>query len=149
MKSWTLPVQQDIISGDHYIQLNDDILAESGFKIGDDLSWIDNKDGSFTLAKQKELDDIYVVSTVSTFVVRYAVRAKSLQDALDHVAGRANDSDFKELSQNHTGYDVIDGSKHTPEEYLDRFDDENTYLQSWSDAQKFNMINEIDREADI
>ncbi len=52
MKSWTLLVKKDPNSEDHYIELTEEILNESGFKIGDELHWIDNRDGSFTLMKE-------------------------------------------------------------------------------------------------
>jgi len=52
MKSWVLEVKEDIDSGDCYIEFPDEVLKESGFKIGDELFWIDNKDGSFTLIKE-------------------------------------------------------------------------------------------------
>ena len=51
-KQWTLNVEEDPSTGDYYIQLSDEILRESGFKIGDELYWIDNGDGSFTLMKE-------------------------------------------------------------------------------------------------
>jgi hypothetical protein len=52
MKSWTLTVKEDSETGECYIEFTDEILKESGFKIGDSLYWIDNCDGSFTLMKE-------------------------------------------------------------------------------------------------
>jgi hypothetical protein len=49
--SWILDVQEDV-NGDLYLQLTEEILAESGMKIGDHLSWVDNGDGSFMLIKE-------------------------------------------------------------------------------------------------
>lgn len=49
-KSWTIPVQYDE-QGQAYIVLPDDAVAMSGFAVGDQLYWHDNKDGSFTLSK--------------------------------------------------------------------------------------------------
>ncbi len=51
-KSWYLDVQQDSESGDFYIELTDEILKESGFKLGDALYWFDNGDGSYTVTKE-------------------------------------------------------------------------------------------------
>ena len=53
MKSWTLEVKQ-LEDGDYILEFNDEILAETGWKEGDNLKWIDNGDGSWTL---KKLDD--------------------------------------------------------------------------------------------
>ena len=51
-KNWILSVEEDTATGDHYIQLTEEILKESGMKIGDHLHWIDNGDGSFTITKE-------------------------------------------------------------------------------------------------
>ena len=53
MKSWTLEVKQ-LEDGDYILEFNDEILAETGWKEGDNLTWIDNGNGSWTL---KKLDD--------------------------------------------------------------------------------------------
>jgi bifunctional DNA-binding transcriptional regulator/antitoxin component of YhaV-PrlF toxin-antitoxin module len=53
-KSWTLEVQQHE-DGEHFIEFPDDVLQEAGWKEGDVIEWIDNKDGSWTL--QKKLDE--------------------------------------------------------------------------------------------
>jgi hypothetical protein len=50
-KSWILDVQEDA-NGDLYLQLTEEMLVESGMKIGDHLSWVDNGDGSFMLIKE-------------------------------------------------------------------------------------------------
>ena len=52
MKSWRLDVQEDPNTGDFFIQISDEMLKESGLKIGDHLHWIDNQDGSFSLVKE-------------------------------------------------------------------------------------------------
>ena len=53
MKSWTLEVKQ-IEDGDYILEFNDEILTETGWKEGDNLTWIDNGDGSWTLKKLDE-----------------------------------------------------------------------------------------------
>ena len=52
MKSWTLPIKEND-NGEMYIELNDEILEGSGFKIGDTLDWKDNGDGSWSLSKKE------------------------------------------------------------------------------------------------
>jgi bifunctional DNA-binding transcriptional regulator/antitoxin component of YhaV-PrlF toxin-antitoxin module len=48
--TWTIPVEEDE-HGELFITLPDELLEESGLKPGDDVEWIDNSDGSFTLKK--------------------------------------------------------------------------------------------------
>ena len=50
--TYTLEVQYDEETGDHYLQFSDEMLARLGWHAGDELTWIDNKDGSWTLAPQ-------------------------------------------------------------------------------------------------
>ena len=51
MSRWTLEVKK--VEDDYVVELPDDLLKETGWEIGDTLKWIDNQDGSWTLAKEK------------------------------------------------------------------------------------------------
>jgi len=53
-KSWTLEVKEDNETGDAILEFPDDLMQEAGWKEGDTLEWIDNKNGSWTM-KKKEL----------------------------------------------------------------------------------------------
>jgi hypothetical protein len=58
MKSWTLTVEEDPNNPEDLIlPFPEDFLAEVGWKEGDTLEWIDNKDGSWTLSKKAEVTD--------------------------------------------------------------------------------------------
>ena len=50
MKSWILTVEEDGI-----LPLPQDLLDEAGWKEGDHLHWIDNKDGSLSIVKEEDL----------------------------------------------------------------------------------------------
>jgi hypothetical protein len=55
VKKWPVSVQE-IENGDtgqieHFIELPDDLLEQVGWKETDQIDWIDNKDGTFTLKK--------------------------------------------------------------------------------------------------
>ena len=50
MKTWTIELQED---GDELIlPLPEELLADVGWKSGDTIEWIDNKDGSWTMKKK-------------------------------------------------------------------------------------------------
>ena len=71
-KSWVLDVKEcEDGSGDKYIELNDEILAETGWKEGDTLEWIDQGDGSFKMQKKEETTELVMVECVSTFRFPY------------------------------------------------------------------------------
>ena len=50
--NWTLTVQEDPETGDQILEFPDDLMESAGWKEGDVLEWIDNKNGSWTLRKK-------------------------------------------------------------------------------------------------
>lgn len=50
--TWTLDVKQDPETGDQILEFPDDLMESAGWKEGDVLEWIDNKNGSWTLRKK-------------------------------------------------------------------------------------------------
>lgn len=53
MNKYTATVQHDPETGELAIPLPQELLDQLGWTIGDTLSWIDNKDGSFTIKKKE------------------------------------------------------------------------------------------------
>ena len=49
---WSITVEEDPENGDLILPFTDEILSEVGWKTGDTIEWIDNKDGSWTLRKK-------------------------------------------------------------------------------------------------
>lgn len=55
MSSWKIKVEDSNDgSGDLILPFPDDLLESAGWKEGDILEWIDNKNGSWTLRKKDE-----------------------------------------------------------------------------------------------
>jgi bifunctional DNA-binding transcriptional regulator/antitoxin component of YhaV-PrlF toxin-antitoxin module len=54
---WTLTVQEDPETGDQILEFPDDLMESAGWKEGDVLQWIDNKDGSWILRKKENDSD--------------------------------------------------------------------------------------------
>ena len=54
VSKWVLPTQVDGLSGDVFVSFPDDLLDAANLKEGDQVEWIDNNDGSFTLKKVEE-----------------------------------------------------------------------------------------------
>lgn len=138
-KKWTLPIQKTD-DGELYIELNDEILEGSNFKIGDTLSWTDNRDGSYSLTKVE--GELYLVESISIFHMKHVVRAKNAEHAMDEVVMK--NADLKEFSQKHVDDNIIGARKITSKEYLEMFDIDNAYLSTWTDDKKFSMVNTIE-----
>ena len=138
-KSWTINLEEDPETGDLILPLNDDILEQTGWKTGDSIDWIDNKDGSWTM---KKIETQWVlVETVSMFRERYMVEVPVGVDrygkdktlwALDTVTmGEA-----KEFSQEHLGETIVTHHVVTKEDALAMCDKENDYAKKWNDELK-------------
>jgi hypothetical protein len=138
-KIWTINLEEDPETGDLILPLNDDILEQTGWKTGDSIDWIDNKDGSWTM---KKIETQWVlVETVSMFRERYMVEVPVGVDmygkdkaewALDTVTME----EAKEFSQEHLGETIVSHRVVTKEEALALCDKENDYAKKWNDELK-------------
>jgi uncharacterized membrane protein (UPF0127 family) len=54
MTRWIIEVQEDPETGDCILEFPDDLMESAGWKVGDTVEWIDNKDGTWTLRKKDE-----------------------------------------------------------------------------------------------
>ena len=88
---------------------------------------------------------LYVVETVSIFRHRYVVEAREPTHATDEVVCQLINENFKEFSQHHVDECVSSVRKlKDTEDYLELFDEDNDYLDAWTDEEKFKFINRID-----
>lgn len=66
MKSWTVTIEEDPETGELILPFSNEILEELGWKEGDVLEWVDNKDGSWSLVKKKTKKNKKVVAKSKT-----------------------------------------------------------------------------------
>jgi hypothetical protein len=125
-------------NGDLILPLSDELCAEAGWKIGDTIEWIDNGDGSWTMRKKEMEKELVLVECVSTFRMRYVVEvpAGKKEWAMDTVVMQ----EAEEFSQEHIGEQIVSHRVIDEKEYLRLCDEDNAYLQSWSDEQKLKFI---------
>ena len=154
-KSWTINLEEDPETGDLILPLNDDILEQTGWKTGDSIDWIDNKDGSWTM---KKIETQWVlVETISTFRERYMVEVpvgvdKYGKDKADWALDTVTLEEAKEFSQEHLGETIVSHRVVTKEEALALCDKDNDYARVWNDELKiktfFTTMEEHIREND-
>jgi len=131
MSKYTLEVQENE-DGEFFIELNDEILEGTGWKIGDDLVWKDNNDGSWTLSKS---DKVWVlVECVQQYRMRYMVQAPAdhPEYALDDVSMQT----AKEFSQLDIGETIVSHRVISHDDALKLCDEDNDYTSSWTEEQK-------------
>ncbi len=131
-KSWVIELETDPETGDLILPLNDAILEGTGWKPGDTIEWIDNKDGSWTM-KKKEMQWV-LVECVSMFRQRYMVQVPSgkAEWALDTVTMK----EAQEFSQEHLGETIISHRVVTEDEALQLCDKDNSYCHTWNNEKK-------------
>jgi hypothetical protein len=138
-KSWIITLEKDAETGDLILPLNDEILAGTGWKTGDNIEWIDNGDGSWTMRK-KETQWV-LVETVSTFRERYMVEVpvgidRYGKDKADWALDTVTLEEAKEFSQEHLGETIVSHRVVTKEEALALCDKDNDYAKKWNDELK-------------
>lgn len=129
---YTVNVQEDE-NGELILPLPDELLKEAGWKEGDTLKWNENEDGTFSITKKEETEWV-LVETVSQFRMRYMVEVPKgkAEWALDTVTM----NEAKEFSQLHLGETIISHRVVSEGEALEICDQDNDYLQSWTDEMK-------------
>ena len=138
-KSWTVNLEEDPETGDLILPLNDDILEQTGWKTGDSIDWIDNKNGSWTM---KKIETQWVlVEAVSTFRQRYMVEVpigtdQYGKDKADWALDTVTLEEAKEFSQEHLGETIVSHRVVTKEDALAMCDKDNDYAKVWNDEMK-------------
>jgi len=130
MSKYTLEVQEK--DGEFFIELNDEILEGTGWKIGDDLIWTDNEDGSWTLSKS---DKVWVmVECIQQYRMRYMVQAPAdhPEYALDDVSVQT----AKEFSQLDIGETIVSHRVISHDDALKLCDEDNDYTKDWTEEHK-------------
>jgi hypothetical protein len=138
-KTWTINLEEDSETGDLILPLNDDILEQTGWKTGDSIDWIDNKDGSWTM---KKIETQWVlVEAISTFRERYMVEVpvgvdKYGKNKAEWALDTVTLSEAKEFSQEHLGETIVSHRVITKEDALAMCDKDNDYARVWNDELK-------------
>jgi hypothetical protein len=125
------------------LPLNDEILEGTGWKTGDTIDWIDNKDGSWTM---KKIETQWVlVEAISTFRERYMVEVpigvdRYGKDKADWALDTVTLCEAKEFSQEHLGETIVSHRVVTKEDALALCDKDNAYCLSWTEEMKMNSF---------
>lgn len=139
-KVYTVQLDFDNETGDTILPLTDEMVLEAGWNLGDQIEWVDNKDGSWTMKKvEPEEEKVWVlVECVSQFRERYMVQVPkdNPEWALDTVVME----EAKEFSQEHLGEVIVSHRVMTEEEALTLCDKDNHYCKGWTTEQKFDAF---------
>ena len=132
-KTYNLDVKYDK-DGEAFIELPEEIQTQLNLKVGDEMVWNDNKDGSWSLTKKKK-NKLVLVETISTFKHQYVVEVPEDGEdewALDTVVME----EAVEFSQKHLDETVFSHRVVTEQEALEICDKENDYAADWPKEKK-------------
>jgi bifunctional DNA-binding transcriptional regulator/antitoxin component of YhaV-PrlF toxin-antitoxin module len=131
-KSFITTIQEDPADPESaIITFPDEMMKELGWQEGDELTWTDNGDGSFSLTQPTEF---VMVDCISTFHQRYLVEVPvGKKDwALDTVTCE----EAREFSQKHIGETIVTHRVVSKEEALAEYDADSPWCKDWTDEMK-------------
>lgn len=135
MKKWIVDVEEDRDGA--YIKLPDDLLYEVQWKEGDEIEWIDNEDGSWTM-KKKEVPvetEFVLVEAIQMYRMRYVVEVP--KGKTEWAGDTVTMNEAKEFSQKDLGETITTMRAVSREEILKLCDEDNSYVKSWNIDAKF------------
>ena len=138
-KRYTLDVQENT-EGELFIEFPPELMAETGWKEGDDLVWTDLKNGTWSLVK-KPATQWVLVEAISTFRERYMVEVPIGtddygKDKADWALDTVTCEDATEFSQEHLGEQIVSHRVVTKAEALAMCDKDNDYTKDWDEEIK-------------
>lgn len=129
--------------GDVVLPLHDEVIEGTGWKLGDKILFSTTDNGGVSMKKLET--ELVLIEAVSMFRMRYVVevpkgeRAKAVDLIRDNSS--LDQSELIELSQEHIDECITSSRVITEEEYLNTFDEDNSYLASWNVNKKLQYIN--------
>lgn len=123
--------------GDHFIVFSPEAIAQVGWKIGDNIKWTDNNNGSWTMSKVEKTEYV-LVEAIGQFRMRYVVEVPAGQKewACDAVIMEQ----AKEFSQFSLGETITSARVIAQEDIIPLCDEDNEYAKSWNDELKMNSF---------
>jgi hypothetical protein len=138
-QSWTIALEHDEETGELVLPLPEGMMESQGWKHGDTIEWIDNKDGSWTM-KKKEESQWVLVEAVQLFRTRYMVQVPAGADKVDWALDVVTMENAQEFSQKSLDETIISHRVVTKEEALSICDEDNGYAKNWDTKLKVKVF---------
>jgi len=132
---------KELDNGDQYIVIPDELVNDVGWEIGDEIQWIDNKDGSWTMKKVEEeitKTEFVLVESIHTFRMRHIIEVPKGNQAWAEAMVDMNEP--KEFSQEFIGNTIVSSRVIPKEDIIPLCDKDNDYCRMWNDEHKMNTF---------
>lgn len=140
--SATVIIQEDPNTGELVLPFTEQMMQAAGLKLGDNVEWIDNGNGSWSIVKIPEEisqeKEWVLVDVVQQFHMQYMVQVPKgkAEWALDTVTMH----EAKEFSQRDMGEIIMGHRVISEEDAMQLCEEQNNYCRSWSNQQLMNAF---------
>lgn len=124
------------VNEDGYLIFPEGVIEGLGWKVGDNINWTDNGDGSWTMSKQET--EFVLVEAIGQFRMRYIVEVPVGKKEWAEDVVTMNQA--KEFSQLSLGETIISSRVIPTQEIIPLCDEDNDYIKTWADDQKLNAF---------
>lgn len=120
-------------TGNQFIVFPDDLTERMGWEVGDEIQWIDNNDGSWTM-KKVEKTEYVLVECLQSYRTRYVVEVPvGKKDWADDTVVMQKAKEFSQLDM---GEIIISSRVINSIDIMLMCDEDNDYVKSWNDEHK-------------
>ena len=120
-------------TGNQFIVFPDDLTERMGWEVGDEIQWIDNNDGSWTM-KKVEKTEYVLVECLQSYRTRYVVEVPvGKKDWADDTVVMQKAKEFSQLDM---GEIIISSRVINSMDIMLMCDEDNDYVKSWNDEHK-------------
>ena len=123
--------------GNQYIVFPEGYIEKMGWDVGDDIQWIDNNDGSWTM-KKVEKTEYVLVEAIGQFRMRYLVEVPvGKKEWAEDVVTMEQAKEFSQLSLGET---IVSSRVINSMDIIPMCDEDNEYVKTWNDEHKINTF---------
>lgn len=145
-KEYTVIVEEDPLTKELVLPFPPELISELKWEINDTLEFTEQGNSfvikNISLEQRNNEDKIFIIETISTFKITYAVKGKSLEHAMDSVVTE----DVEEINQEFLGENIFGGREVTQKELLEKelnFPYMNSLSHPWTEEQKLEKVHTI------
>lgn len=144
---YIVKVEEDPVTKELMLPFPPELIENLNWEINDVLEFKEEVSGfiikNVSLEERNSEEKIFIVETVSTFRITYAIKGKSLEHALDTVTCEEAD----EINQEFLGETIFSGREVTKTELLEKelnFPYMNDNPSVWTEEKRLSKVHKID-----
>lgn len=145
-KEYTVTVEEDSLTKELVLPFPPELINELKWEINDTLDFQAQGSGfvikNLSLEERNSEEKIFIIETISTFKITYAIKGKSLEHAMDTVTMEEAD----EINQEFLGETILGGREISKKDLLEKelnFPYMNAHPEIWTEEKKMSKVFKI------